>query len=305
MQVALKKCQRVNFNVAPSPSTVRRNNASEHWDPKALEEALFAAKLAPKPKPRQKVRRSRTIHAIDVKQTFDTSSARLRTTASMNTLCRQFPSSGSKRPSLTWIPYQSPRKGLLTTLAILGTFVLSWLPFASVALATAFEFNTALWPQSVSRLILLTTFVSHPLLYGLMNRAIRSEIAPALCPPRNLALEGLPRKNSQRRISVQSKYESIEKRLCPQLNNLELVEMKKTFFSFSNSDCEGSPRNGFRTPRRAFSVRLPTTSTSPAQLFRVDSKTLSEFQRVKKFECRNRLLKTRQGKKHESTDDGC
>ena len=40
------------------------------------------------------------------------------------------------------------------------------------------------------------------MIYGLLNRAIRSEIIPAVFPPRNAAMKGLPRKNSQRRISM-------------------------------------------------------------------------------------------------------
>ena len=82
-KVALKKCQRVNINLnnsrKPSPSVSRRNNLDEKWDPRALEEALLAAKLAApgennqqteaeevkKSKERIKVQRSRTIHTIN------------------------------------------------------------------------------------------------------------------------------------------------------------------------------------------------------------------------------------------------
>ena len=40
------------------------------------------------------------------------------------------------------------------------------------------------------------------MIYGLLNRAVRSEIIPAIFPPKNAAMKGLPRKNSQRRISM-------------------------------------------------------------------------------------------------------
>ena len=46
------------------------------------------------------------------------------------------------------------------------------------------------------------SFATNPVIYGLLNRAIRSEIMPALFPPKNAAMRGLPRKNSQRRISM-------------------------------------------------------------------------------------------------------
>ena len=36
--------------------------------------------------------------------------------------------SASKRPSFTWIQYQSPRKGFLTILVVVGSFFLQWIP---------------------------------------------------------------------------------------------------------------------------------------------------------------------------------
>ena len=93
--MAIKKCQRVNINLTnpgaaaataaaaasrkPSPG-VTRKNPDEKWDPRALEEALLAAKLTSpneaqsatgggaslkKSKERIKVQRSRTIHTIN------------------------------------------------------------------------------------------------------------------------------------------------------------------------------------------------------------------------------------------------
>ncbi len=35
----------------------------------------------------------------------------------------------SKRPSFTWLQYQSPRKGLLTVLVLFGSHLATWMPF--------------------------------------------------------------------------------------------------------------------------------------------------------------------------------
>ena len=50
-----------------------------------------------------------------------------------------FSGASNKRPSFTWIQYQSPKKGLLTTLTILGSFCGCWLPFAAIILLSAFN----------------------------------------------------------------------------------------------------------------------------------------------------------------------
>lgn len=113
----------------------------------------------------------------------------------------------SKRPSFTWIQYQSPKKGFLTIFTVVGSFTLAWIPHGiKIAFqAVTLEQKLPIWFQLCSYWFLVSSFALHPFVYGLMNRAIRSEIFPAIFPPKNPALKGLPRKNSMRRISMPGK----------------------------------------------------------------------------------------------------
>ena len=125
----------------------------------------------------------------------------------------QTPSSlSSKRPSFTWIQYQSPKKGFLTIVAVVGSFLGSWLPWGTVTALEVFgrDSQVPLWTRELAFLSLVASFASHPVVYGLMNRAIRSEIRPAIWPPKNKALRGLPRKHSLRRISMPSMKDRFE-----------------------------------------------------------------------------------------------
>lgn len=112
----------------------------------------------------------------------------------------------SKRPSFSWIAYRSPRKGFMTIFVLVGSFCASWLPISAHAIVCAFS-NTYLERYrlllAAANCLFVASFATHPILYGLLNRAIRKEMKPAFFPPKNLALQGLPRKNSSRRISDQ------------------------------------------------------------------------------------------------------
>lgn len=195
-QIALKKCQRINIGLfcvdnllTPSPSSA---------DIRVRE-----------PKERQKVARSKTIHTVS--DTGSLEMGRVRSSPSLyglNSLNRlnritSIPMT-SKRPSFTWIQYQSPKKGFLTIFTVVGSFTLAWIPHGiKIAFqAVTLEQKLPIWFQLCSYWFLVSSFALHPFVYGLMNRAIRSEIFPAIFPPKNPALKGLPRKNSMRRISM-------------------------------------------------------------------------------------------------------
>lgn len=109
-----------------------------------------------------------------------------------------------KRPSFAWLqPLHSPRKGLFTIVVIVGSFLVTWLPTsARIVMLVLKGEPPPVWLCRMSSLLLVTSFATNPMIYGLLNRAIRSEIIPAVFPPRNAAMKGLPRKNSQRRISM-------------------------------------------------------------------------------------------------------
>ena len=61
-------------------------------------------------------------------------------------------SSVSKRPSFTWIQYQSPRKGFLTILIVVGSFFLQWLPTLVGAIYEVIGWDQRIqeWVKSVS-----------------------------------------------------------------------------------------------------------------------------------------------------------
>ncbi len=114
-----------------------------------------------------------------------------------------------KRPSFTWLQTHSPRKGLLTILVIVGCFLVTWVPTAVAAAQAALtrdaDDDASLgWVNATAYWCLAVGLLVNPVVYGIMNRAIRSEIVPAIFPPRNPALKGLPpiRRNSNRRGSV-------------------------------------------------------------------------------------------------------
>ncbi len=52
----------------------------------------------------------------------------------------------TKRPSFTWIQYQSPRKGLMTVLVLFGSHLLTWTPFAVRATMQALRMGGTLPP---------------------------------------------------------------------------------------------------------------------------------------------------------------
>ncbi len=67
----------------------------------------------------------------------------------------------SKRPSFLWLQYQSPRKGVLTILAIVGSFYLTWVPTTASALIDAFGSggHDFAWLDRLAQMLLITRYV--------------------------------------------------------------------------------------------------------------------------------------------------
>ena len=75
----------------------------------------------------------------------------------------------TKRPSFTWMPYQSPRKGLLTVLILLGSFSITFLPNSAHSIMAALGFHrteAARLLHRISMLLAVAGFGTNPLLYG-------------------------------------------------------------------------------------------------------------------------------------------
>jgi hypothetical protein len=66
----------------------------------------------------------------------------------------------SKRPSFLWLQYQSPRKGVLTIFAIVGSFYLTWTPTVARAVMDAFGGVRSVWFDRIAQLLLITRFVN-------------------------------------------------------------------------------------------------------------------------------------------------
>lgn len=109
----------------------------------------------------------------------------------------------------------------MTVMILLTSFILTLVPNAIGSILSAFKLDGELDPifHRIAAWLGYVGFSTNPLLYGIMNRAIRLEILPALWSRgRNNAFHGLPRKNSKRRISgIQSKLEKCKHygRPCP------------------------------------------------------------------------------------------
>ncbi|CAL4091264.1 unnamed protein product, partial [Meganyctiphanes norvegica] len=110
-------------------------------------------------------------------------------------------SRSSRKPSWSW--EASPAKGFRTVLVVVGTHVLTWLPYSlmavtEAALGSAHSDLMPRWIRVSTLLLLFLASVFHPIVYGLYNRSIRKEVRYCLWPgSRKMKHQNGPRRPSQ------------------------------------------------------------------------------------------------------------